>query len=48
MLSLLISGPKQPGNDLDVYLVPLIDDLKILWNIGIETYDAYRKKTFNL
>ena len=27
MLSLLISGPKQPGNDLDVYLAPLIDDL---------------------
>ncbi|CAM8940643.1 unnamed protein product [Rhodiola kirilowii] len=30
MLSLLISGPRQPGNDIDVYLAPLIDDLKIL------------------
>ena len=48
MLSLLISGPKQPGNDLDVYLAPLIDDLKALWNVDIETYDAYRKETFNL
>ena len=30
MLTLLISGPKQPGNDIDVYLQPLIDDLKVL------------------
>ncbi|CAM8877535.1 unnamed protein product [Rhodiola kirilowii] len=29
MLSLLISGPRQPGNDIDVYLAPLIDDLKL-------------------
>ena len=48
MLSLLISRPKQPGNDLDVYLAPLIDDLKTLWNVGVETYDAFKKKTFNL
>ena len=46
-LSLLISRTKQHGNDLDVYLAPLIDDLKIFWNIGIETYDAFRKETFN-
>ncbi|XP_004293088.1 PREDICTED: uncharacterized protein LOC101311358 [Fragaria vesca subsp. vesca] len=31
MLTLLISGPKQPGNDIDVYLQPLIDDLKKMW-----------------
>ena len=42
-LSLLISGPKQLGNDLDVYLAPLIDDLKTLWNVGVETYDAFKK-----
>ncbi|XP_056695556.1 uncharacterized protein [Spinacia oleracea] len=35
MLSLLISGPKQPGHDIDVYLAPLIDDLKLLWNEGV-------------
>ncbi|KAI5351285.1 hypothetical protein L3X38_004176 [Prunus dulcis] len=34
MLTLLISGPKQPGNDIDIYLEPLIDDLKSLW-VGI-------------
>ena len=47
-LSLLISGPIQSGNDLDVYLAPLIDDLKSLWTVGVETYDAFKKKTFNL
>ena len=31
MLTLLISGPKQPENDIDVYLQPLVDDLKVLW-----------------
>ncbi|CAM9000936.1 unnamed protein product [Rhodiola kirilowii] len=35
MLSLLISGPRQPGNDIDVYLAPLIEDLKLLWNEGL-------------
>ncbi|XP_074264225.1 uncharacterized protein LOC141586784 [Silene latifolia] len=48
MLSLLISGPKQPGNDIDVYLEPLIDDLKLLWDEGVEVYDAYHGETFNL
>jgi hypothetical protein len=27
MIPLLISGPVQAGNDIDVYLQPLIDDL---------------------
>ena len=36
MLSMLISRPKKPGNDIDVYLEPLIDDLKKLWDKGIE------------
>ena len=48
MLTLLISGPQQPGNDIDVYLAPLIDDLKSLWEKGIEVRDAYRQETFTL
>ena len=43
-----ISGPKQPGNDIDVYLAPLIDDLKTLWDEGVKVYDAYRQEEFNL
>jgi len=47
-LSLLISGPKQPGNDIDVYLAPLIDDLKLLWREGVQAFDAYRGENFTL
>ncbi|GJU64370.1 hypothetical protein Tco_1246205 [Tanacetum coccineum] len=32
MLTLLIPGPKSPGKDIDVYLRPLIEDLKVLWD----------------
>ena len=46
--SLLIYGPKQTGNYLDVCLAPLIDDLKTLKDVGVDVYDAYRKETFNL
>ncbi|XP_019163474.1 PREDICTED: uncharacterized protein LOC109159817 [Ipomoea nil] len=31
MLPLLISGPKQPGNDIDVHLAPPVEDLKMFW-----------------
>ena len=48
MLSLLISGPQQPGNDIDVYLSPLIEDLQTLWDVGVEAYDAYRNEFFNM
>ncbi|RVX13376.1 hypothetical protein CK203_021010 [Vitis vinifera] len=48
MLSLLISGPQQPGNDIDIYLAPLIEDLKTLWEIGVEAYDAYQREVFTL
>ncbi|CAM8950986.1 unnamed protein product [Rhodiola kirilowii] len=48
MLSLLISGPRQPGNDIDVYLAPLIDDLKLLWDEGVRTYDVSRQEYFNM
>lgn len=48
MLSLLIPGPQQPGNSLDIYLEPLIDDLNQLWMKGELVYDAYSKSTFTL
>nr|GFA45549.1 hypothetical protein [Tanacetum cinerariifolium] len=32
MLTLLIPGLKSPGKDIDVYLRPLIEDLKVLWD----------------
>lgn len=48
MLSMLISGPKQPGNDIDVYLQPLVEDLKLLWDEGVEVFDGFRNETFRM
>ena len=36
IMSTLILGPKAPGNDIDVYLQPLIYKLKELWEIGVD------------
>lgn len=47
MISLLISGPKQPENDIDVYLAPLIDDLKKLCR-GVTVFDGYKQEFFKL
>nr|XP_016503730.1 PREDICTED: uncharacterized protein LOC107821792 [Nicotiana tabacum]XP_016503731.1 PREDICTED: uncharacterized protein LOC107821792 [Nicotiana tabacum]XP_016503732.1 PREDICTED: uncharacterized protein LOC107821792 [Nicotiana tabacum] len=46
MLSMIIPGPSSPRNDIDVYLQPLIAELKELWETGIETYDAEIKQIF--
>ncbi|KAL5581119.1 hypothetical protein UlMin_013561 [Ulmus minor] len=40
MLSLLIPGPQSPGKDMDVFLRPLIEELKELWENGIDTRDV--------
>ncbi|XP_078167221.1 uncharacterized protein LOC144561984 [Carex rostrata] len=48
MMSLLIQGPRQPGNDIDVYLAPLIEDLQKLWRDGVRVWDAYGKEQFEL
>jgi len=40
MMPALIQGPKQPGNDIDVYLRPLVDDLLQLWKEeGVRVWD---------
>ena len=44
-LSCLIPKPSNPKASIDVYLEPLIDDLKKLW-VGILTYDVSRKQNF--
>ncbi|CAL8137313.1 unnamed protein product [Prunus armeniaca] len=48
MFTLLISSPKQPRNDIDVYLEPLIDDLKSLWEEIGAVYDAHNGEYFTL
>ncbi|XP_045802877.1 uncharacterized protein LOC123896546 [Trifolium pratense] len=41
-LAAVIPGPSSPTVGIDIYLQPLIDDLKRLWN-GVATYDINQK-----
>jgi hypothetical protein len=47
ILSMIIPGPHSPGNDIDIYLQPLIDELQQLWK-GVDTYDASADRKFPL
>ena len=49
MMPVLIPSPKQPGNDIDVYLKPLIEDLLLLWkDEGVRMWDEHAEDHFNL
>ncbi|XP_073051353.1 uncharacterized protein [Primulina eburnea] len=45
MLNLLIPGPTSPGKDMDVFLQPLIEEFKKLWE-GVNTRDASSNDIF--
>ncbi|RZB86718.1 hypothetical protein D0Y65_026692 [Glycine soja] len=48
MLCMMIAGPRQPGNDIDVYLSPLIEDLRTMWELGVDVWDANLQETLRL
>jgi hypothetical protein len=48
LLTYLISRPRQPGNDIDVFLEPLMEDMKILWEDRVDMIDASLKEKFTL
>nr|CAE05681.2 OSJNBa0065B15.4 [Oryza sativa Japonica Group] len=49
MMPIIIQGPKQPGNDINVYLRPLVEDLKLLWKKeGVPMWDEDKQEEFNL
>ncbi len=49
MIPIIIQDPKQHGNDSDVYLIPLVEDLKLLWKKeGVPAWDEDKQKQFNL
>ena len=41
---MIISGPRQPSNDIDVFLEPLMEDMKILWEDGVKMMDVFLKE----
>lgn len=47
-LNCVIPGPRNPKVLIDVYLQPLIDELKQLRVQGVETFDVSLKQNFNL
>ena len=48
ILSLVIPGLKSPRIAIDVYLQPLVEELKELWDVGVEAYDVSSKNVFQL
>jgi len=48
MLSMMISSANQSGNDINVYLSPLIEDLKLMWDQSVEVFDGFANETFNM
>jgi hypothetical protein len=43
VMPVLIQGPKQPGNDIDVHLRLLVDELLLLWKEeGVRVWDDYK------
>lgn len=45
---MLIPGPEGPGDAIDVYLQPLIEELQELWEVGVETFDASIHQNFKM
>ena len=46
MLTLLIPDPNTPRKDIDVFLRPIVDELKLLWDEGVVVRDAALKTSF--
>ena len=47
-LSIIVPGPRNPKEKLDVFLQPLIAELKHLWEVGVQTYDVSSKQNFQM
>lgn len=47
-LFMMILGPRQPRNDINVYPSPLIEDLKVLWDECVDVDDAYSSEKFKI
>ncbi|KAL9667125.1 hypothetical protein QQ045_001474 [Rhodiola kirilowii] len=48
ILCMLIWGPKSPGKCLNVFVRPLINELKELWEHGVCTYDRHDGSSFTM
>jgi hypothetical protein len=46
-LALVIPGPKESNKQMNIFLRPLMEELKELWQ-GVDAYDSHLKCRFNL
>jgi hypothetical protein len=45
----LIPGPQPPGNDINTYFRPSVEDLKVPWyNDGVQVWDEHKCEYFQL
>lgn len=42
---MIIPSPRTVGNNIDVYLQPLIKELNELWSEGVDTFDSSKNNT---
>lgn len=47
-LTVIAPGPRNPKQKIDLYLQPLVQELKWLWEFGVETFDVSTKQNFQL
>ena len=47
-LTVLIPGPRNPKQQMDIFLQPLIAELNQLWECGVTTYDVHKCQNFQL
>ncbi|CAN1129189.1 hypothetical protein LINPERPRIM_LOCUS17285 [Linum perenne] len=48
IISMLIPGPESPGDAIDIFLQPLIEEMVELWETGITTFDCSNRQNFQL
>jgi hypothetical protein len=49
MMSELIPGPQQPGNDIDTYFRPLVEDMMELWyNDRVQFWNEHKREYFGI
>ena len=49
MMPVVIQGRKQPRNDINVYIRPLVEELLLLWNKkGVCVWDKHKQEDFDL
>jgi len=44
----MIFSTKQSRNDINIYQSPLIEDLKLMWDQGVEVFDRFANETFKM